>query len=240
MAGKHKLPQPPLSLGIKHLQAVAPAATGEVAIGHGRLEQVVLAAALQPMLQRGFRGGAQQGLMICPGLVFTAAQLPLAHEQGLAIQVGRHLVQGDVMAVQQAGPEKRWLHPRFFWNGHRALCGFRRGIRRGVPSGRGTAGWRCVPGWGGWGLFMDQAHPWRDVIQKSLPVIPAVRLTGLQIGIHEAQVGEGIPAVDHLALVHRTAIPVDKPGGEGCTPQDDRHLDAGIIECRQVVFHEGC
>ena len=86
---------------------------------------------------------------------------------------------------------------------------------------------------------MDQTHLWRGAVQKSLPMIPAVRLTGLQVGIHEAQVGEGVLAVDHLAPVHRTAIPMDKPGGESCPPQDDRHLDTGIVECRQVVLHEG-
>ena len=194
------------------------------------------------MLQRGFRSGAQQGLMVCRGLVFAAAQLPLAHEQGLAIQVGRHLVQGNPMAVQQAAAEKRRLHRRFFRNNHRTLCGFTRGGRRRLCRshhvGRGTG---CRRVQGGWGchLFMDQTHLWRDAVQKSLPMIPAVRLTGLQVGIHEAQVGEGILAVDHLAPVHRTAIPMDKSGGEGCPPQDDRHLDTGIVECRQVVLHEG-
>ena len=86
---------------------------------------------------------------------------------------------------------------------------------------------------------IGEAQSFGGAIEETRQIVPAAGRLGFHQGIHEAKIGECITAVDHLAPVSLTAVTVDEPGGEGCTAQDHRHVDADLIEGFQVVLHEG-
>ena len=70
-------------------------------------------------------------------------------------------------------------------------------------------------------------------------VVPAACALGLHQRIHEAQIGEGIPAIDHLTLVNRAAVTMHKAGREGRTAEDHGNGNPRRVERLEVVFHEG-
>ena len=69
-------------------------------------------------------------------------------------------------------------------------------------------------------------------------VIPFAGALGLHQGIHETQIREGITAIDHLALIGRTAIPMHKSWCEGRAAEDHRHGDSCGIKGLKIVLHE--
>ena len=69
-------------------------------------------------------------------------------------------------------------------------------------------------------------------------VIPFARSLGLHQGIHETEIRKGITAIDHLALIGRTAIPMHKPWCEGRAAEDDRHGDSCGIKGQKIVLHK--
>jgi hypothetical protein len=45
----------------------------------------------------------QEGVVLFPRLILGFAELPLAHEQRLQIQIPEHLLQGNVIGIENAG-----------------------------------------------------------------------------------------------------------------------------------------
>ena len=70
-------------------------------------------------------------------------------------------------------------------------------------------------------------------------VIPFPCCLGIYQGIHEAQIGKGIPAVHHLASIGSPTISMYKARREGRTAEDHRNGDMGLIKSLQIVLHEG-
>ena len=70
-------------------------------------------------------------------------------------------------------------------------------------------------------------------------VIPFPCCLGIYQGIHEAQIGKGIPAVHHLASIGSPTISMYKARRECCTAEDYRNGDIGLIKSLQIVLHEG-
>lgn len=65
-------------------------------------EQDLLPAALDPALQDGLGCLNQHRLIGLTALLLALAELPLAGKQGVAIQIGKHLIEGDLALLNQA------------------------------------------------------------------------------------------------------------------------------------------
>ena len=70
-------------------------------------------------------------------------------------------------------------------------------------------------------------------------VVPLTRGLGFHQRIHEAQISEGIAAIDHLALIGRAAVTMHKSRGQGSPTKDHRNGNSSTVEGLEVVLHEG-
>ena len=127
----------------------------------------------------------------------------------------------------------------------RHWCGFSRdGVRTIRAHRRQIRCWsiRCrsgclLSGLGGCRLFI-QADALGGISQKALGVAPVVAPLRVHQRIHEAQISEGITAVDHLAVVNLAAVLIHEARRQGRTAEDHRNIDARIVEGLEVVLHE--
>ena len=225
---------------IEHHHGIALAAAGEIAVGQPWGEQPIRQATLHPLGQHRLRLLGQHGLIGLAALVLGLAQLPLAGKEGVAVEVSEHLLQIDLAFIEQSRPPEGRTDRLLLRYGFRAV----------------VAGWRCGRGGGGshsrrggFGglcpglqpLAAAEARPeaFRRTVEETLAVIPAAGGLGFHQGIHEAQIGEGIASVNHLAPVGGPAIAMHEAGGEGGAAEDHGHVDAHLVEGTKVVLHEG-
>ena len=126
------------------------------------------------------------------------------------------------------------------------IVGGSRAGRKGISRGDSISGSGLRSG-GSRGGFAGSLGRSRSIEPQALgsageearPVLPLAGVAGGHVGVHEAQVGEGIAAIDHLAAIHLAAVLVDETGSQCSTTEDHRHIDARFIEGSQVVLHEG-
>ena len=86
-----------------------------------------------PLLQHRLGLLGQEGLVVLARLTLSLAQLPLASEQGTAIEVGEHLSQGDLGFREHVGaPEGRRQRLLLGYSFGAVIVGGSRAGRKGI------------------------------------------------------------------------------------------------------------
>ena len=95
-------------------QRIALAPAGVVAVGHPWTEQAFLDAALLPVGEDGLRLLREHRLVILAGLPLGLAKLPLAGEQGIAIEEAEDVLDVDGVLEQDLTAPEGGLEGRLF------------------------------------------------------------------------------------------------------------------------------